>query len=252
MRKRSRMHDHRNHELYYLVGGKTKYVVGDEIFNVGEGDLVIIPRRVFHFTDSEECMHNERYLFSFDDSVFDDETSCLLDELLTRRLVHIPPNRREEFNGIVAAIEKCYGSDSPLVRAALKIHLMELVSYICLHSVDAVVKIDESDRVVHDICDYINAHYGESITLASLSRTFAFSESYVSRKFKSVTGVGVSEYVTFVRVMNAEQMLRSEVRSITDVAERCGFNDSNYFSAVFKKIKGITPLKFARLSADSD
>lgn len=32
--------------------------------------------------------------------------------------------------------------------------------------------------------------------------------------------------------------------SITDIATMCGFNDSNYFSSVFKKLKGIPPLKF--------
>lgn len=247
MRKYSRIHNHRNHELYYLVGGKTKYVVGDEIFNVEEGDVVIIPKWVLHMTDSEECLHNERYLFSFDDGHFDEETACLLDRLLERRLVHIPPNRREELDGIVSAIERCYGSDDPIRRASLKAHILELVSYLCLHGVEVGARIKESDEIIHSISDYINANYRDDITLSTLSHTFAFSESYISRKFKSVTGVGVNEYITFVRIMNAERLIRSGVTTVTEVAARCGFNDSNYFSAVFKRIKGITPLKFSKL-----
>ena len=105
-RKIGRMHNHRNHEIYYLVSGTTKYVVGDEIFNVVKGDVVIIPKYVFHTTDSEECMHNERFLLSFDNDLFDEETFCLLDDLLSRRLVHIPGNRREEFERILHAIER--------------------------------------------------------------------------------------------------------------------------------------------------
>ena len=246
MRKYIRIHNHRNHELYYLVGGKTKYVIGDEIFNVGKGDIVIIPKDILHMTDSEECLENERYLFSFDDEVFDSETACLLDELLTHRLVHVPANRREQFDEIVSAIERNYGREDQLSRATLKVHVMELVSYICHYGAETTPNVKEPDEVVHRISDYINVNFKDDISLHELSRIFAFSESYISRKFKNVTGVGISEYITFVRIMNAERLLRSGNYSITKIAQMCGFNDSNYFSSVFKRIKGITPLKFAK------
>ena len=250
MRKYCRIHAHRNHELYYLVEGKTKYVVGDEIFNVGEGDVVFVPKGILHMTDSEECMRNERFLLSFDDALFDEETSCLFDNLLSRRLLHIPANRREELENILLSIEKHYGSNDPLKKAAVKLYVLELIAYVSLYSTEAVVKISESDRIVYGISEYINLHYREELSLESLSRIFSVSESHLSRKFKSVAGVGITEYITCVRIMNAERILRSEECSITDVASKCGFNDSNYFSAVFKRIKGITPLKFAKLASE--
>ena len=58
--------------------------------------------------------------------------------------------------------------------------------------------------------------------------------------------MGISEYITFIRIINAEKLLLEGDDSITSVAQKCGFNDPNYFSTVFKKIKGITPLKFAK------
>ena len=249
-RKMSRIHNHRNHELYYLVNGTTKYVVGDEIFNVAKGDVVIIPKIVFHMTDSEECMHNERFLLSFNDELFDDELSCLLDSLLSRRLVHIPGNKREEFERILHEIEHFYDREDPIAMATVKILILELISYIYHYSTAAVARISDLDLMVHGISEYINQHYGEELDLAHLSREFSISESYLSRKFKRTSGVGINEYITFVRIMNAERILRSEKCSITEVASRCGFNDSNYFSSVFKRIKGITPLKFSRLASE--
>ena len=44
----------------------------------------------------------------------------------------------------------------------------------------------------------------------------------------------------------AEKLLKAKKMPITHVAAACGFNDSNYFSTVFKKIKGITPLKYSK------
>ena len=250
-RRMSRIHNHRNHEIYYMVSGSTKYVVGDELFNVEAGNVVIIPKGVFHTTDSENCTQSERFLISFDDALFDDETRCILDMLLSHRLLSIPSKRREELESILLAVEKYYGSDTPVGKATLKLHLLEALAFVVKYSVEAVMNISDADRIVHKISDYINVHYSEELWLEKLSRIFSISESYLSRKFKSVTGVGINEYITFVRIMNAEQLLREGGHSITEVAERCGFNDSNYFSSVFKKIKGTTPLKFSKMASDN-
>ena len=250
-RRMSRIHNHRNHEIYYMVSGRTKYVVGDELFNVEDGNIVIIPRGVFHTTDSENCTQSERFLISFDDALFDDETRCILDSLLSHRLLNIPSNRREDFESILLAVERYYGNDDPLARASLKLHLLEALAFVCKYSVEAVIDISDADRVVHKISDYINVHYKDELSLENLSRIFSISESYLSRKFKMVSGVGINEYITFVRIMNAERILRKQTCSITEVAERCGFNDSNYFSSVFKRIKGMTPLKFSKMASES-
>ena len=75
---------------------------------------------------------------------------------------------------------------------------------------------------------------------------FAVSEGYLSRKFKQVTGMGLNQYITLVRISNGEKLLRESNLSVTEVAECCGYNDSNYFAAVFKRVKGVTPLRYRK------
>ena len=53
------------------------------------------------------------------------------------------------------------------------------------------------------------------------------------------------EYLNHIRITAAEKLLIQTDMPITRIAMECGFNDSNYFAAVFKKIKGITPKKFS-------
>jgi len=55
----------------------------------------------------------------------------------------------------------------------------------------------------------------------------------------------LSEYINISRIAAAEKILKSGKYPITRVATECGFNDSNYFAAVFKKYKGITPKKYS-------
>ena len=100
--------------------------------------------------------------------------------------------------------------------------------------------------LIHEISRFISLNYGEALSLDTLSRKFAMSTSHMSRRFKAVAGIGITEYITYVRILNAERLLKTTTLPITEVAAACGFNDSNYFSTVFKRIKGITPLKFSK------
>ena len=114
---------------------------------------------------------------------------------------------------------------------------------------ESSANINASDRIVYVISEYISNNFEQEITLEKLGQRFAISESYLSRKFKSVSGMGLNEYVTYVRIANAERMLKETMMSVTEIAEKCGFNGSNYFSSVFKRTKGITPLVYIKLYA---
>jgi AraC-like DNA-binding protein len=47
------------------------------------------------------------------------------------------------------------------------------------------------------------------------------------------------------RISAAERLLRSTDYTVTEVAIKCGYNDSNYFASIFKQVKGISPKKYS-------
>lgn len=98
---------------------------------------------------------------------------------------------------------------------------------------------------------YVNEHYCEQLPLDLVAQIFSLSKSFFSRAFEDVTGFGFSEYVTLVRLKNAERLLAETELPITEIAFRCGFNDSSYFSSVFRRIIGISPLKHRKNSSIS-
>ena len=49
-------------------------------------------------------------------------------------------------------------------------------------------------------------------------------------------------------IKNAEYMLTTTDKSIVEIADTCGFNDSNYFSTIFKKIHGVSPREYRKSS----
>jgi len=102
----------------------------------------------------------------------------------------------------------------------------------------------KSDTSIQEIVTYLSENYDKAINLIDIARLYAISPEHLSRKFKKTTGFGFSQYLTLVRVKQAEKLLSSAKIPVTEVASLCGFNDSNYFSTVFKKTAEISPIKY--------
>lgn len=238
-------HYHEEHELYYLAEGSATYFIGDEIYSIQAGEFVFIPRGIPHMTEYERNGYNERVLLSFPNTVFSENTVSLVEKLAQIRVVRVPEKDKMMLEELLDKIETENGRkerDNILIG----LYIQELMALLCRHQCERKVNIQVSDRIVYDVSEYINTHYEQEITLESLSRQFAFSEEYLSRKFKAVSGIGINQYLTYVRISNGERLLRESKLSMTQVAQRCGYNNSNYFSTVFKKMKGVTPLMYRK------
>ena len=103
-----------------------------------------------------------------------------------------------------------------------------------------------TDTIIKDSLVYISKHISENLSLQHVAQHVALNPSYFSRKFKAVVGTNFREYIIFLRISKAEQLLTSSKLSVSEISYICGFHDSNYFSVVFKKIVGISPVKFRK------
>ena len=67
---------------------------------------------------------------------------------------------------------------------------------------------------------------------------------YLSELFKKETNMNISNYITAYRIERAKEMLQDIENKIYDVANLVGYDDSRYFSQVFKKHTGMTPTQY--------
>lgn len=95
--------------------------------------------------------------------------------------------------------------------------------------------------IIENVKQYVECHYDEKITLQTVARKLYVNASYLSNLFSEVTGEKYSDYVTSVRVRKAKKLLRTTDLSVEEISRRTGFNDSKYFSKVFKRVAGRSP-----------
>nr|WP_145405703.1 response regulator [Paenibacillus xylanexedens] len=97
-----------------------------------------------------------------------------------------------------------------------------------------------------EIARYMDAHYQEDLSLQQIAARFYLSREYISRKFKQQFGLNWSEYLGKLRINNAKLLLHNPSLRVAAISEMVGFQDEKYFSKVFKKIEGITPVEYRK------
>lgn len=96
------------------------------------------------------------------------------------------------------------------------------------------------------IDDYIHSHLNENLELQKLAEIANLSAIYFHKIFTEYFGETPSHYVTECRIRAAKVMLISDNRSISEIADRCGFSSQSYFNCKFKELVGISPLKYRK------
>lgn len=102
----------------------------------------------------------------------------------------------------------------------------------------------QSESVMERAKVYIRQNFQKDLTLDEVSKIVDISPYYFSKLFKQETGENFIEYLTKVRMKNAEELLKDSHYSIKEICVMSGYGDPNYFSRIFKKYEGVTPSEY--------
>jgi len=102
-------------------------------------------------------------------------------------------------------------------------------------------------RLIESAMIYLGQNYMYDISLDNCADHIGTNPFYLSKAFKSVTGVNFIDYLTNLRMEKAKELLRESALKINDVAEQVGYQHS-YFNRIFKRIEGMTPSRYRELS----
>ena len=102
------------------------------------------------------------------------------------------------------------------------------------------------DRLVQSVLDYIDEHLAEPFTVSDLASSLYVNTTHLSRKLKKLTGLPLAEFIKNWRLARATELLADSSLSVTEVADRSGFDNPGYFATCFKKYTGRSPRDFRR------
>ena len=247
-------HYHTFFEVIYLQSGTCRFLLKDSVYELTKGDFVFIAPGELHHSNYEKGTSCEIVMIYFNDEYIEKE--MFHKWLAAGRSMHlnsfrgsIPALYQEDFSLL---LEKMWSENTQIdeySNAYLASYLQEFLLFLMRHSVmneEEPEMLNAKDADILLATKYIYNNFTKPLTLEEVSSVASLSPTYFSKKFKQVTGMGFKEYLNFVRLKHAQAALLTTNNTITDIALEYGFNDSNYFKDLFKKVYGKSPREFRK------
>ncbi len=249
-------------EVLYMYEGEIEVVCNDVHYVLRKGDLIFMPplaRHAIYRLSKEEC----RYAvlkFSADRIRLHGDYlprigTIFQNPSLSKNLPiffangEIPYFNAEEFTRkCIAEIQnKCYGYDSVLY-ARISEFLVILLRYWHNNGFDEALKPFDNTKEysIHNIILYIGEHLGENLSVGELADMCHMSYSYFAKTFHRLYGQSCKEYMEFLRLSKAENLLLFTDYDLNYISEETGFADCSHFIRVFKKKYEMTPKQFRK------
>ena len=100
---------------------------------------------------------------------------------------------------------------------------------------------------------YLSEHYADpNLMLQDVAGEVHLSQSHFSTVFAQETGLTFTQYLTALRIGKARELLEATDMRSSQIAQEVGYNDSHYFSYLFKKTAGLTPSEYRRKNRNGE
>lgn len=218
-------------ELVYVLGGSVGITAGEKIYTLDAGQCLLHPPNEFHRIRSERGTEPHVLNLSFhSDSM----------PAYQGRIFMPDSDLREELLEISMEVRTgLHNSDAALLseqRVRFEYWLLR-----ALRSVGEGGATESSGALRYgEIINVMRAHIGEALSAEEIARLCNMSLSNLKKVFTRYAGMGVARYFTEMKMQRAAELLRTGKR-VGEVAAELGYGDQNYFSTVFRRIRGTPP-----------
>lgn len=237
-----RPHWHDRVELLRMHKGEMYVGYGKNMTCIHEGELTIIPPKTPHTAYTSE------HVADYDVIMFDIRSYYNETDICKSYLPAIYEGRAK-FEPIISLPEtlQCFdniyhSSDENAFEATAEVY--RLLSLLFRHHITTITESASRDNTIMEVINYIEEHFDQPLSTASISVKFNYCSEHLCRKFKTATGLTPMNYIKIYRLEMAEKLIKNENCNIKELAQRCGFEDANYFTRCFKSHFGVAPTKY--------
>ncbi|MCL2842754.1 MAG: AraC family transcriptional regulator [Oscillospiraceae bacterium] len=117
----------------------------------------------------------------------------------------------------------------------------------CVSSAGISRKMQHLPPMVNDMRNYLTARYTEKVTLDHLAAEFSLDPHYLQKLFKKHLGQSPMEYIIYLRIIRAKNLLRTSNMTISQIAYSAGVDNVSHFTRQFKRHEGMTPSQYRKV-----
>lgn len=234
--------------------GKLIYFTGKAL--VPENEIIVNnDHDKIHFDESH--FTSALRMFSIDDAI--SQLKALFSELqisrsydeyslkrLCQNLIYSTISTLEQLKQPVTELSSSKLKLFKTIDHAFDIEELESILIQFLEELKTIVRRSDHQQslILHQIYEYVNENYANDISLSEMASRLHLNYTYLSSYFKQRTKENLTSYISRVRTDKAKELLFDQELSVSEISRLTGFSDHNYFSKVFKKMTGMTPVEY--------
>lgn len=251
-------HCHPEIEITYVKEGSMHYRINNRSFHLKEGDIIFCNSNALHsgeMENQEDCSYipitfDPKLIYGFFQSTICTRYVDPVIQNLAVCAVHIDYSEKwhETFRDRMLEVISLDKKKPDFYELDISIRMQLLwrllVEHLPHQPVSTASDFTEYERI-RRILAYIEQNYMNQITLDDISEHIHLCESECTRLFKRHMNTTLFSFLQEYRIERSLEYLNTK-ESISSIAEKTGFSDSNYYSKVFSKIKGCSPREYRK------
>lgn len=249
-------------ELLAVFAGACRLVVGDDEYFIKKGDVLVIKAGLEHGIEDacqlkagslhykietitgwmQELPEPPGFWQFFTEGSFTGETPEF------REGFHLSPAGVQYLEWL---FDRVMAEGEKMDRASLakrKAYFLALAAFLAGQEnrldLNAAIRTRAGDLQLREVVKYITEHYAEPLKVSQLAEMTYLSPRHFTRIFKEYFQTTPMNFITSCRLQRARLLLAERDYSVTQVANECGFSDSNYFARQFKRAFGVSPSEY--------
>ena len=249
-------HCHPEIEITYVKEGSMHYRINNRSFHLKEGDIIFCNSNALHsgeMENQEDCSYipitfDPKLIYGFFQSTICTRYVDPVIQNLAVCAVHIDYSEKwhETFRDRMLEVISLDKQKPDFYELDISIRMQLLwrllVEHLPHQPVSTTSDFTEYERI-RRILSYIEQNYMNQITLDDISEHIHLCESECTRLFKRHMNTTLFSFLQEYRIERSLEYLNTK-ESISSIAEKTGFSDSNYYSKVFAKVKGCSPREY--------
>lgn len=244
------LHYHNEFELLVATKGKLCVQMEENSFVLAEGEGIFINSGCLHTITAYDEGEHGFLAVVFDYSFFCQEHEIIFTKFIQPLLAgrckvadKLPMELCERIRSIGRAYQEgAWGYEIDIKHSLLSIF------HVLLQDAEDTKTVLHSSRslLVKEVLEYIKVNYGESISLKQLAEQVHVSREYLCRTFRALSGSTPIEFLNRYRIRQSTFLLSQTDKSISEIAQTCGFQHSSYYGKLFYEYMGCTPGEYRK------
>lgn len=228
--------------LIYCVEGKGWVQVEESRQNIVAGNFFILPAHTPHSYASDKDQPWTIYWLHIRGKTADNACASIVQQLKGHKgVVKYSQKRIDLFDEIYSALERGYSYDQILYA---NMSLPYLLASFAFDEKFDTGQASKAKDAIDVAIDFMHDHVAQSLSLAQIASSANLSASHFVALFHKKTGFAPVAYFNHLKIQKACQYLQFTDELVKEIAYAIGIEDHYYFSRLFKKLMGVSPLEY--------